>query len=45
MLCFWIPCYKLYKEGVFSYVFTLIKCAILGWTQKKLTLKVEHKIK
>jgi hypothetical protein len=41
MLCLWIPCQKLYNDGVFSYVFT--------WTQtchfKMSTNKLNRKIK
>ncbi len=30
MLCIWIPCYKLYKEGLFYYVLTLIYMCHFG---------------
>ncbi len=40
-----IPCYKLYKEGLFSYVLTLKYMCHFGMSLKKLNLKVKHKIK
>jgi hypothetical protein len=45
MFCFWIPCHKIYIKGSFSYVLTLKYTCHLGWGQKKLTLKTNHKIK
>ncbi len=45
MFCLWIPCHKIYKKGVFSYVLILKYMCHLGWTQKKLTLKTNHKMK
>jgi len=36
MICFWIPCHKLYKEGVFSYVLTLKYTCHFGMSSKKL---------
>ncbi len=45
MLCLWIPCCKLYKKGLFSYVFTLEYMCHFGMTLKKFNLKAKHKIK
>jgi hypothetical protein len=45
MFYFWIPCYKLYKEGLFSYVFTLRYMCHFGMSWKKLNLNAKHKIK
>ncbi len=45
MFCIQIPCYKLYKEGLFSYVFTLKYMCHFGMNWKKLNLKAKHKIK
>jgi hypothetical protein len=44
MFCFWIPCYKLYKEGLFFYVLTLKYMCHFGTSLKKLNLKAKHKI-
>jgi hypothetical protein len=40
-----IPYYKLYKKGLFSYVFTLKYMCHFGMNLKKLHLKVNRKIK
>jgi len=45
MFCFKIPSYKLYKEGLFSYVFTLKYMCHFGMNLKELNLKAKHKIK
>jgi hypothetical protein len=45
MFCFQIPCYKLYKEDLFCYVFTLKYMCQFGMNLKKLNLKAKHKIK
>ncbi len=45
MLCFQIPCYKLYEEGLFSYVLTLKYMCHFGMSLKKFNPKAEHKIK
>jgi hypothetical protein len=45
MLCFQIPCYKLYKEGLFFYVLTLKYMCHFGVSLKKLNQKAKHKIK
>jgi hypothetical protein len=45
MFCFRIPCYKLYKEGLFSYVFTLKQLCHFGMSFKKLNQYAKHKIK
>ncbi len=42
IFCFWIPCYKLYKEGVFSYVFTLKYMCHFEMNSKNLNLKAKH---
>jgi len=39
MLCFWISYYKLYKEGMFSYVFTFKYMCHFGMSLEKLDLK------
>jgi hypothetical protein len=39
MLCFLIPCHKLYKEGVLFYVFTLKYTCHFGMNSKKLNPK------
>ncbi len=39
MICLWIPCHKLYKECVFSYVFTLKYTCHFEMSSKKLNLK------
>ncbi len=39
IICFVIPCHKLYKEGVFSYVLTLKYTCHFGMSSKKLNLK------
>ncbi len=44
ILCLRIPCYKLYKEGLFYYVLPLIYMCHFGMNLKKLNLKVKHKI-
>jgi hypothetical protein len=44
MLCLWIPCYKLYKEGLFSYILTLKYPCHFGMSLKELNLKAKHKI-
>jgi len=45
MFCLPIPCYKLYKKGLFSYVFTLKYMWYFGMSSKKLNPKAKHKIK
>jgi hypothetical protein len=45
MPCFLIPCYKLYKKGFLSYVFTLKYMCHFGMNFKTFNLKIEHKIK
>jgi hypothetical protein len=45
ILCFWIPYYKLYKEGLFFYVLTLKYMCHFRTNWKKLNLKAKHKIK
>jgi len=45
MSCFRIPCYKLYKEGLFSYVLTLKYMCHFLMNFKKFNLKAKHKIK
>ncbi len=45
MLCLWIPCYQLYREGLFSYILTLKYMCHFGMSFKKLNLKARHKIK
>jgi hypothetical protein len=45
MLCFWIPCHKLYKEGVISYVFKLKYTCHFGMSSKKFNPKGKIKIK
>jgi hypothetical protein len=44
MFCLQIPCYKLYKEGLLSYVFTLKYMRHFGMSLKKFNLKAKHKI-
>jgi len=44
MFCFQITYYKLYKEGLFSYVPTLKYMCHFGMNFKKLNLKAKHKI-
>ncbi len=45
MIYFRILCYKLYKKGLFSYIFTL-KCKChFGMCSKKFNLMAKHKIK
>ncbi len=44
MFYFWIPCYKLYKEGLFSYVLTLKYMCQFWMNFKKFKLKEKHKI-
>jgi len=39
------PCYKLYKEDLFSYVFTLKCMCHFGMSLQKLNWKAKHKIK
>jgi hypothetical protein len=41
---FQIPCYKLYKESLFSYVLILKYMCHFGTSLKKLNLKAKHKI-
>jgi hypothetical protein len=43
MPCFQISCYKLYKKGLFSYVFTLKYMCHFGMNLKKYNLKAKHK--
>ncbi len=45
MLCFRFPCYKIYKEGLFSYVLTLKYMCHFGTSLKKFNPKAKHKIK
>jgi hypothetical protein len=45
MFCLRIPCYKLYKESLFSYVFTLKYMCDFEMHLKKLNPKAKHKIK
>jgi hypothetical protein len=45
MFCLWIPCYKIYKKGLFSYVFTLKYMCHFGMNRKKLNSKAKHKLK
>ncbi len=45
MFCFEIPCYKLYEEGLFSYILTLKYMCHFGMNFKKFNLKAKHKIK
>ncbi len=45
MFCFQIPWYKLYKEGLLSYVLTLKYMCHFGMSWKKHNLKTKHKIK
>jgi hypothetical protein len=40
-----IPCYKVYKEGLFSYVLALKYMCHFGLSLKKFNLKAKHKIK
>jgi hypothetical protein len=40
-----LPCYKLYKEILFFYFFTLKYMCHFGMNLKKLNLKAKHKIK
>jgi hypothetical protein len=44
MFCFQIPCYKLYKEGLFSYVLALKYRFHFGMSLKKFNLNTKHKI-
>ncbi len=39
------PCYNLYTEGFFFYVFTLKYMCHFGMSWEKLNLKAKHKIK
>jgi hypothetical protein len=43
MFCLRIPCYKLYKEGLFSYVLTLKYMCHFGMIFKKLNQEAKHK--
>ncbi len=43
MFCLRIPCYKLYKEGLFSHIFTLKYKCHFGMSSKKLNLKAKKK--
>jgi hypothetical protein len=45
MFCLRIPYYKLYKEGLFYYVFTLKYMCHFGMNWKTFNLKAKHKIK
>jgi hypothetical protein len=45
MFFFWIPCHKLYKEGVISYVFTLKYTCHFGMNSKKFNPKSKIKNK
>ncbi len=45
MLCLQIPCYKLYEEGLFSYVLALKYTCHFGMNFKKFNVKAKHKIK
>ncbi len=45
MFCFWMPCYKLYKESLFSYVLTLKYMCHFGMSFKKLNLRAKHNFK
>jgi hypothetical protein len=45
MFYLWIPCYKLYKKGLLSYVLTLKYMHHLQWVKKNLTQKVKYIIK
>ncbi len=45
ILYFWIPCYILYKEGLFFDVFTLKYMCHFRMNWKKLNRKAKHKIK
>jgi hypothetical protein len=45
MPCLWIPCYKLYKKGLFYYVLTFKYTCHLGMNSKKQKpQKAKHKI-
>jgi hypothetical protein len=45
MFCLQIPRYKLYREGLFSYVFTLKYMCHFRMSLTKFNLKAKHKIK
>ncbi len=45
MFCLQIPCYKVYKKNLFSYVLTLKYMCHFGMNLKKFNLKAKHKIK
>jgi hypothetical protein len=45
MFCLRIPCYKLYKEALISYVFTLKYMCHFGMSWKKLNVKEKPKIR
>jgi hypothetical protein len=45
MFCFRIPCYKLYTEGLFSYVLKFKFMCHFGMSWKKFNPKAKHKIK
>jgi hypothetical protein len=45
MLCIWIPCYKLYEEGMLFYVLTLNYMCHFKISSINLIIKVKHKIK
>jgi hypothetical protein len=45
IFCFQIPCYKLYKEGLFFHILTLKYKCHFGLSSKRLNLKIKHKIK
>jgi len=42
MFCFWIPCHKLCKEGLFFCVFKLKYMCNFGMSWKKLNLNAKH---
>jgi hypothetical protein len=44
MFCLQISCYKLYKEGLFSYVLILKYMCHFGMSLKKFNIKAKHKI-
>jgi hypothetical protein len=45
ILFFQMSFHKLYKGGVFFYIFTLKYMCRVGWIHKSLTLKAKHKTK
>ncbi len=42
MFCLQIPYYKLYKEGLFSHILTIIYKCHFGMRSKKINLKAKH---